>query len=377
MTAINRHYGEHLSAMLATRMGSSELGKKVEIVFGVTIFFDCDPIKVSSSFLESDQSKLDPHNASHDNYLDNSKEERRIKPLYPKLGEAIGTFFDRSKPVMELGAGLPNEKGETKGMAMLGPKFTVIPSDFNPHIVKAGKKTNQSYRDVDARRLEKSEVKQFVAYNMLDTMKDQEIASLLDNLPAGAVFAHINDIQPMINRFAWELLSKEDDLVFPYFDNVDAMEGAYVIPNYRSLRSRLIRELDEMELNFLDVVFRMSIAKKESLFIVILSTDAYALSLWIEKAIPKECLKTVNLRDHYEDRLKALSAPNIEKLFCGRIKASEITDKVQTRGFSDRNRIWLDRGTLYMEKLYVLAPDKEMVEARLTTLVIKKIRPPS
>ena len=364
---IGKMCSEHLTRVMAARLGSAEQGKTAEDTIVAIARSNLLNPSYEFSFPKINQASFDEDKK----YLDVSYPRNYFRALYPQIGTVLSSYFDKAYDIVELGAGVPDNEGKTLLSKVMPAKFNIVHTDFNPSIVRLGKKKVPSFRLLDACHLEKCVERQFAACNLIDTLTDKDLQSFLNNLPDGSTFVQFNDLTPFCNRFAWEL-SLKYDIIFPHIEGKKFC-GAYVINNYQAIRASLLDKLDIMELNFLDEFFKYTPEQKERAFTTALKFQNDGISQWVLRAIPREYFSKICIKDHFIKRLQALKAPNLQPLFCGIVKLYDIVDiSVTFTRYPLINRVSFDGLNWSYGKIYVLAPGKELIEAELILFALKK-----
>ncbi len=375
MTITN--YPDHLNTVLTKRMGNQKASDRVN--FGMTNCLLMLSLKINNvtPFLKINQAEL-CDDLYEEHYIDHSRLRALQMHVFYRIGVQIAcNFFNCSKKIIELGAGDVDEQGKTFGMSLLPERCDVNPTDFNGKVVARNQKRNPKYSLLDMNRLQETKESQFLACNVIDTLTSEKLSSFIhafEALPIGSTFVHLNDICPMINAFAWDLIS-QNYLVFPH-QMYGELKGALVI-DYKKARDELIHNLDVMEINFLDEA-ACSPERNEQVFNHLLQNGGAAIGEWLKKAIPSVHLKEVPIIEHFEAKLRAISSPGLTTLFCNTLFDSTIIDRraideKSLKHFNNCNWLHNDKGTLVNRTCYVLNPGKVMISANLIVLAIRKV----
>ena len=363
---------EYFRGVLTKKMGDESVAERVRYSMTICMLSVLTNIESVTSFLKVDQAHL-CDDLYDEHYVSNFKLRMRQMPALSAIGVQIALkFYNNCSPVFELGAGEVDAEGKTLGMRVLPESYDVHPTEFNSKVVERSQKLNPKYTHLDMNRLKETKATQFFALNVIDTLTPNQFKTFieaLESLPEGSTIVHVNDMSPMVNAFAWDLISR-NQLVFPDIDNGD-LKGALVI-DYSSVRSHLEKVLDPQEINFLDNAFK-SFERNEQVFHHLLHDGASYIAQWLKKAIPSEFLKQVSLTDHYLAKLNAFSSLKLKTLFSSTLYESVIMDYSLSLMLGHNNWIHNDMGTLENRKCYVLHPSKVMISAKLIVFAIKRV----
>lgn len=372
MTAVN--YPEQLKSALIKKLGEKD-GLTANEAMGaimLALIYNVDRV---NPFMHISQSALQCDRFYDEHYVDQSKVRWMQLPAYYAIGAEIASrFFCMGKPIVELGAGEVDEKGKSLFNAMIPKGYDVVPTDFNPKVVAQSKKRNPKYTLLDMHRLHESQTTQFMACNVIDTLNPDQLKTFIKNfeaLPEGSTFVHINDICPMLNAFAWDLISK-GNLVFPNTEDGRIL-GAIVI-DFNRVKDELSKFFSKIEFNFLEET-AASKERNEQVFHHLVFKGDEAISKWLKASLPKSLYEEISITEHFLTKLKSLSSLKLEILFCDTMKKSVIVDKSSVdqslmQGLNYRHN---DKGFIYSKNCYVLHPDKIMLAASLIVFAIRRV----